>query len=493
MKGKIFLAALALASAAAVDAAAAIADTLRIVPQRNERWWWRKPDPDGPYAGRDVSMMLSDAGRYVWCDAPFSVDSVDGKYIVAGLGAEPELVKGGRNLRQTYLHCVHSRMWRDGRHVPQLPAMPVVDAAATTGAAPSDAELSSFAEAMAERGVSGGTIIVGDGWRWGDGFSPDRNLYGSLGEVMKTVGGRGFDIMFTVTPCVPACGRLYLDCLAAGALVTDGEGRPLVVETGAGYAACLDITDGDVSDAFSERLSAVCREAGIETLLFDGSVAEALPEDMRRRYYECWDELAARFGASLRPAATCTDPWQPFMVTLGPEASWNALSSTLSALIDIGLTGRIYPFMRVTLGAAADPLIRLRAMQLAMFMPLSAIPPAGDVFGDERLDGALAATVASRLSMDDYFRRILDDAASTGEPMMRHMEYQFPDQGFHDCRDQFMLGGKCLVAPVLDDSGRRMVRLPKGMWVDADGKRFRGPRVIGVDVSDGRMPVFVQP
>lgn len=37
--------------------------------------------------------------------------------------------------------------------------------------------------------------------------------------------------------------------------------------------------------------------------------------------------------------------------------------------------------------------------------------------------------------------------AKTGEPIIRHMEYAFPHQGFVDCRDQFMLGDKYLVAP----------------------------------------------
>ena len=68
-------------------------------------------------------------------------------------------------------------------------------------------------------------------------------------------------------------------------------------------------------------------------------------------------------------------------------------------------------------------------------------------------------------------------AAQTGEPIVRLMEYQFPHQGFENVKDQFMLGDKYLVAPVVDN------RLEQG-------KKYRGGKTYKIEVPLERLPYF---
>ena len=92
--------------------------------------------------------------------------------------------------------------------------------------------------------------------------------------------------------------------------------------------------------------------------------------------------------------------------------------------------------------------------------------------------------------MAGYIMQCAHHAAQTGEPIVRSMEYAFPHQGFATCNDQFMLGSRYLVAPVLNDSLQRTVRLPKGLWRDEKGRKYRGGKTYTLSVPLSRLPYF---
>ena len=80
-------------------------------------------------------------------------------------------------------------------------------------------------------------------------------------------------------------------------------------------------------------------------------------------------------------------------------------------------------------------------------------------------------------------------AAATGEPIVRAMEYEFPGQGFARPMQQFMLGPRWLVAPVLEPGGARTVELPAGRWRDDLGAVHAGPAALRLeDVPLSRLP-----
>ena len=92
--------------------------------------------------------------------------------------------------------------------------------------------------------------------------------------------------------------------------------------------------------------------------------------------------------------------------------------------------------------------------------------------------------------MGDYIYECARHAAKTGEPVLRHMEYSFPHSGFTECKDQFMLGDKYMIAPMITEGTHRTVYLPKGTWRDDQGKTFKGPKKIEIDVPLDRLPYY---
>ncbi len=77
---------------------------------------------------------------------------------------------------------------------------------------------------------------------------------------------------------------------------------------------------------------------------------------------------------------------------------------------------------------------------------------------------------------------LAEHAAKTGEPIVRYMEYEFPNCGMEHITDQFMLGSEILAAPVVTpDTYKRKVIFPSGVWISPDNKEYDGPCEAVVD------------
>lgn len=71
-----------------------------------------------------------------------------------------------------------------------------------------------------------------------------------------------------------------------------------------------------------------------------------------------------------------------------------------------------------------------------------------------------------RLSMKDYIKSLFEEASANGSPVIRPLFYEFPqDKRCWEVSDEYMFGGKYLVAPVLYEGMReRNVYFPQGNW-----------------------------
>lgn len=86
----------------------------------------------------------------------------------------------------------------------------------------------------------------------------------------------------------------------------------------------------------------------------------------------------------------------------------------------------------------------------------------------------------------DHIDLILDlafHASKTGEPIVRSMEYVFPYQGYAEIKDQFLLGNRLLITPVLEKGKkRRVIQSPKGEWRGSNHQIFHGPKKVEMRV-----------
>ena len=85
-------------------------------------------------------------------------------------------------------------------------------------------------------------------------------------------------------------------------------------------------------------------------------------------------------------------------------------------------------------------------------------------------------------------------SCSTGIPLVRHLALDYwSDRKVWNIEDEFMLGNKLLVAPILDSGKYRNIYLPEGNWTNLrTGKKYKGGRtLIEYYVPADEIAVFV--
>jgi alpha-D-xyloside xylohydrolase len=116
-------------------------------------------------------------------------------------------------------------------------------------------------------------------------------------------------------------------------------------------------------------------------------------------------------------------------------------------------------------------------------------------FGEDVYE-ILARYVHLREKLRPYTRRLMEQAHTDGQPVMRGMFHEFPaDPACWDLTDQYMYGPDLLVAPVVQPHAiERPVYLPAGAtWTDLrTGTRYEGGQWITANAPTDHIPVFTR-
>ena len=487
--------------------------TTEIKIQSGEKWWGLVVDPslvslpfDGAFAidggalspvNYTANMMLSNRGRYVWSAEPLKV-SFDGKKILVTPsdpnGEAVKVEKTGRSLREAYLMCCH-------KHFPpqevgveaMLFEKPIYELGGEDALLYTSEDVVAFADMLSERGAPKGTILLPQGWNSPSGaIAFDQEAYPNAKEMIDTLHSRGMKVMLTVTPYIMAAGRGFQQMRKEGRLITDSEGRPIVFESRMGYTACRTLSREGV-ESLNASLRALQKEYGVDGFYFDCLDAMTLLGDNPARLVEflsSWHTASegidvaiysSPMGQQLGAIASSLSPTRDY--------TWEALEESLERAIDASVLG----FTRTSLAADLnyhknDPALILRTASLAALLPVAIIPYSVWSLPDTK---AFCTLLDWRAQQGGYYLTLAEQGVASAEPIIRHLEYQFPRTGFSNASDEFMIGSKWLVAPVVCGSDVRMVRLPKGKWQEAGTNRtVKGPRVIDVFVADGKTPIY---
>ena len=140
-------------------------------------------------------------------------------------------------------------------------------------------------------------------------------------------------------------------------------------------------------------------------------------------------------------------------------------------------------------GASIDEELVVRSAQVHALMPMMQFSVAPWRVLDNTHYAAVDKIVKLRQQYVPYIMSVMRNAAKTGQPALKSLEYEYPNQGYMNVNDQFLLGDKLMIAPVVTTDDTRKVVIPKGKW-RLNNKIITGPAVNTYTVALDELLIF---
>lgn len=386
------------------------------------------------------------------------------------------------------------------------------------------------------------SAIWTEDWWWGTMFTDlwaiDREAYPDFEDLNDEMHDRGFKHLGYFLPYFDIRNDVFTEIDANDWFVKRPDGSTYTWNMSSGIASFtvsqIDLTIPAAREFWIERYFA----PAFEEMGFDGwmqDYSEYTPPDavfangetgrsMHNRYPNQWIEVAADYLAEADPSGDHvlfpraggigTTAFGGVTVTGDHNANYeqgDGLPTSITVMLGLGLSGGA-PLGGTDIAAyyglagegglsATDKDLYRRFVELGALQPImrlhnGAVPFRHWTFDDDAETLAhfkRYAVLHNRLF--PYLYTVTAEARDRGLPVMRHLLLEYPDDPqAWNVHDQYLLGDRLLVAPVLEeDAVERTLYLPAGRWWHWwSGEPFTGPGEVTVPAPIGEIPLFVK-
>lgn len=499
-----------------------------------EEFWWGgvineghlMPFGDRPHT-RDLRMtddnqasplLLSNMGRYIWSEEPFTFSFNEGT-ITINHKQEISIEEGHESLQGAYRHACNKYFPPSGFTPDKLAfEAPQYCTWVEMFYEPTQDKLLHYARSIIENGMPPGVLIIDDNWMQDYGtWDFNKHRFPDPAGMIHDLHELGFKIMLWVCPYVSPDSITFRKLRDLGLLMKHADGTPVLRRWWNGYSAIIDYTSLDGAAWFRQQLDRLIEDYGVDGFKLDAGepILPDLMDDVAadvawshpvRPMEDCESYARLGIGYALSELRMC---WK-----LGGQAliqrqrdkthSWEAatgLRGLIPNAIAQGLMGYAFncPDM---VGGGMDgdinsPDFRFDSELFIRFVQCSALFPAMQfsmapwrVLNGDELAWCMDA-VRIRTELGPLLSELAEQAAEDGLPILRSLEFVFPQQGFHAVQDQFMVGESILVAPVMNKGQiARSIQFPEGRWLGDDGSIVEGPIQLEVHAPLSRLPWY---
>lgn len=497
---------------------------------KNECWWGgsngdgvKMPFTDSTelrgdfrkLAANDAApLYISNFGRVIWSDKPFKYEIVGGEFHLEGEG-EFLLETFGSTLKEAFLgarekffpingHKLNRDFFRTVQYNTWIECLYDQN----------EEHILRYARAIIDNGFEPGILMIDEGWHGRYGiWEFDKAKFPNPKRMVAELHKMGFKVLLWVVPWVCPDGVFFYEALTKSNKEhkTDPQNRlfirqkanpdrPAFFSWWNGFSAMLNMANKADYDFFTGQLDYLKSEYGIDGFKFDGGAlgryamsvsGDILTELTPAELNKAWNKLAEvyeyhEFKDTFNNAEVPTV--QRLMDRSHTWDTRSGLHTVIPCSIAQGLIG--YPFICPDMvgggdwvdfkpGKPIDSELFVRWAQASAFFPMMQYSKAP--WDLENKEHTRLVLEAGRLhkSLTDEIIEMVTEAEQTGEPILRNLEYNYPNCGFAQIKDEYMLGERYLVAPVLKKGEtERKVILPEGKWLCDDGKEYLGGEYI---------------
>lgn len=462
-------------------------------------------------------LLISNMGRYIWNNEPFAFEFKDGSLLLYSDSEKIEAVLAGKTLRDAYIAAKDKYFPASGKTPnPLMFKMPQYNTWIELGTSQNQKDIIKYADNVLKNGFPTGVFMIDDIWSKDYGnFEFDASKFPNPKEMIDYLHSKGFKVMLWLTPFISPDSKEYRELKKQGLLVLmQGAKKPALISWWNGYSACLDLTKPKAVDWLRNKLKNLQQEFGVDGFKFDAVDFNFYKN--RNRLFSNDDtnttghvqaDMYAKLGAEFdfnEFRACWKNGNQPLAQRLLDKGySWDELKLLVPDMISAGLIGHPFTCPDMIGGGLLetfenidltkfDQKMMVRSAQIQALMPMMQFSVAPWRVLDEKHLAIVREAALLHAKMGDYIYELAAKAAQNGEPIVRHMEYEFPNQGFEACNDQYMFGDKYLVTPMIEKGETRKVKLPKGSWIDDLGRKYKGGQTVEIIVPLNRLPYFIR-
>lgn len=460
-----------------------------------------------------VPLLLSSKGRYIWSDQPFKFEVNSKSFLLQSQYEQLDVRQAGSTLREAFMSVSKLYFPPSGKLPdPLFFTMPQYNTWIELMYNQNQNDIMKYAHGIVENNFPKGVLMIDDNWQKYYGnfeFKPEK--FSDPKKMVSDLHDMGFKVMLWICPFVSADSPEYRLLSSKNYLIKKkGSDSPAIIDWWNGQSACYDLTNPEAFSYYVSLLKQMQSEYGIDGFKFDAGdniFYDPRYIDSYKKGATSVDHTLAWMNVGLHfPFNEYRAGWkmggQSLVQRLGDkDYSWGAVQSLIPEMIAAGLLGYAYTCPDMIGGGqftsflgidekSFDQTLIVRSAQIHALMPMMQFSVAPWRILDKENLAIVKDMAHLHQKFGDYILQCAKHASQNGEPIVRNMEYMFPHQGFAECKDQFMLGDKYLVAPVVTKDSKRVVILPKGKWQDDSGKNYKGGKKIEVEVPLNRLLYF---